>query len=288
MIHTIITHPGNAHKDEFLACAVLLSKYPVSIVRREPSADDLADPEITVLDIGGEHAPERNNFDHHQFPRESEPACALSLALQSLGLYDDALEFCPWLPIAEYFDCRGPEETAQWLGIDRETLGKLNSPLDIILLQRFANQSAHNPGETIWECMRMIGTDLVEYLTSQRERIQFVSKHAEIWTIEQGPHAFKVLFMPRTVPLPENASASLGHYILSLGLEQEVLALVYPDSRGEGYGLRRFRDNPKMDFGKLDGLEDVHFVHAQGFIAKTSSTREERLKQLVSSAYVGF
>ena len=43
---TILTHPGSAHKDEFLACCVLLASSPGPIVRREPSDADLADPAV--------------------------------------------------------------------------------------------------------------------------------------------------------------------------------------------------------------------------------------------------
>ena len=143
MITSILTHPGGAHKDEFLACAVLLTQAPVAIQRREPTEADLADTSIAVLDVGGEHAPERSNFDHHQFPRDMVPTCALSLVLQHLGLYQDAREFCSWLEVAEWFDCRGPNDTAEWLGMDRETIGKLNSPLDITILRRFASQTEH-------------------------------------------------------------------------------------------------------------------------------------------------
>ena len=57
MIKTIITHPGGAHKDDFLACAVLLSKFPVSIFRCDPTEEELADPEIAVVDIGHHHDP---------------------------------------------------------------------------------------------------------------------------------------------------------------------------------------------------------------------------------------
>lgn len=58
--------------------------------------------------------------------------------LQELGLYEDARRFCEWLEPTEWFDCRGPFATAQWLGVDREVLNKLNSPVDVTLLQRFA------------------------------------------------------------------------------------------------------------------------------------------------------
>ena len=42
-IQTIITHPGGAHKDDFLACSVMLAKFPIPIVRKDPSDDELDD-----------------------------------------------------------------------------------------------------------------------------------------------------------------------------------------------------------------------------------------------------
>lgn len=281
MISSIVTHPGGAHKDDFLACAVLLTEAPVAIERRDPTEAELSDPAIAVVDIGNEHSDTLHNFDHHQFPRDHMPTCALSLVLQHLGIYEDAREFCSWLEVAEWFDCRGPVDTAEWLGMDRETLGKLNSPLDITLLRRFAAQTEHKPGEPIWEVMRMIGQDLVDYVTSLRERIDFVAQHAEVWEFD----GFKALYMPRTEPLPDEASSGLGYHVEKLGLEEEIIALVYPDSRGTGYGMRRFNDDPRMEFTQINAEEDVHFTHARGFIAKTSSGDAERLKELLRRSY---
>jgi hypothetical protein len=68
-------------------------------------------------------------------------------------------------------------------------------------------------------------------------------------------------------------------------LEEEVLALLYPDSRGNGYGMRRFNDDQRLDFSLLEEEGDVHFAHARGFIAKTSSTEVKRLKTLLLKAY---
>ena len=281
MISSIVTHPGGAHKDDFLACAVLLTQAPVAIERRDPTDADLNDPLVAVVDIGNEHSDTLHNFDHHQFPRDHMPTCALSLVLQHLGIYEDAREFCSWLEVAEWFDCRGPVDTAEWLGMDRETLGKLNSPLDITLLRRFAAQTEHKPGEPIWEVMRMIGQDLVDYVKSLRERIDFVAQHAEVWEFD----GFKALYMPRTEPLPDEASSGLGYHVEKLGLEEEIIALVYPDSRGTGYGMRRFNDDPRMEFTQINAEEDVHFTHARGFIAKTSSGDAERLKELLRRSY---
>ena len=157
MIEKIITHPGGAHKDEFLACAVLLAEHDVPVFRQDPTEEDLLNPTTAVIDIGHRHQPDLHNFDHHQFARDAKPTCSLSLVLDHYGIYEDALSFCPWLEVAEWFDCRGPKDTSEWLGVDRETVGKLNSPLDITILQAFAKSAQHLPREPIWELMKMIG-----------------------------------------------------------------------------------------------------------------------------------
>jgi hypothetical protein len=280
MLNAIVTHPGGAHKDDFLACCVLLTQADVAIHRREPSLTDLDDAAIAVVDIGHQHSPALHNFDHHQLPRDQVPTCALSLVLQHLGLYEDARQFCDWLETSEWLDCRGPIDTAAWLGAEREILAKLNSPIDVTVLRRFANQSTHRPGEPIWEVMRMIGEDLVAYISGLRAHMDFIAEHAELWELE-GQQA---LFLPRTDPLPEEPSAGLGRYIQQKELSDSVLAIVYPDRRGSGYGLRRFNDSAELDFTQLQEEADVHFTHARGFIAKTSATDSTRLKALLHLA----
>lgn len=286
MIKTIITHPGGAHKDDFLACSVLLSNHPVSIFRRDPTEQELEDPEVAVVDIGHQHDPELNNFDHHQLPRDHEPTCALSLVLQKLEIYEDTKEFCSWLETTEWFDCRGPHDTAEWLGVDREAMAKLNSPLDVTMFQAFAKQKEHHPGEPVWEVMKMMGTDLVQYVTGLRGRINQVAKIEEFWDLGQGEDMIKVAFVPRTEPEVEEASGGLAWRIKELGLEEEVVAMVYPDSRGGGYGMRRYDDNLALDFSQLSEEPDVHFTHNRGFIAKTSTTEVSRLKELLFLAKV--
>ena len=286
MIKTIITHPGGAHKDDFLACSVLLSNHPVSIFRRDPTEQELEDPEVAVVDIGHQHDPELNNFDHHQLPRDHEPTCALSLVLQKFEIYEDTKEFCSWLETTEWFDCRGPHDTAEWLGVDREAMAKLNSPLDVTMFQAFAKQKEHHSGEPVWEVMKMMGTDLVSYVVNLRSRMNQVAEHEEIWELGDGDQPMKVAFVPRTDPPIEDASGGLAWRVKELGLEEDVVAMVYPDSRGEGYGMRRYNDNPVADFSKLSEEPEVHFTHNRGFIAKTSCTEISRLKEMLLLARV--
>ena len=285
MIDTILTHPGGAHKDDFLACSLMISLHGAPVVRREPTEEELADPRVCVLDVGDRHEPENNNFDHHQFSRDHVPTCALTLVLQHLGIYEDARMFCDWLEPAEWFDTRGPKKTAEWLGVERDIISKLNSPIDMSMLRRFACSKSLASGEPVYELMRMIGDDLLSYLKGVRARIDYVAAHAQRWEITSGDDTFSALFLPRAANAIDDASSGLARYILVNNLDQEVAAIVYLDSRGEGFGLARFNDHPNLDFTRIKEDADVHFAHNSGFLAKTTATEEVRLKEILAGAW---
>ena len=287
-IKTIITHPGGAHKDDFLACSLMASVHGVPIVRREPTEQELDDAHICIIDVGGRHEPEKNNFDHHQFPRDHKPTCALSLILQNLGIYEDARMFCDWLEPAEWFGCRGPQKTAEWLGIGRDVVGKLNSPIDMTMLRRFAQTTPDRElqaGDHVYELMRFIGGDLLEYLHSVRSKLDSISMHVQRWELASDGENFDALFLPRTDSLLDDISGSLGRYIIVNELHEEISAIVYPDSRGEGFGLARFNDHPRIDFTRVESADDVHFAHNSGFLCKTSATEQDRLKEILTHAW---
>ena len=284
MIQRIVTHPGSAHKDEFIACCVLLPTYSVPIERREPTETDLVDASVCVVDVGGEWEAGRMNFDHHQFPRESDPQCAISLVLKHLDVYEDAREFCDWLETAEWFDTRGAVETGKWLGVEREVISRLNSPVDVSLLRRFAQSQQLSPGDALWEVMKMVGEDLMEYLQTMRERLDYIQKYAHFWTLDSGA---QVLYMPRTEPLGSDSSMGLGRFIDHYAEKEKVVGMVYPDRRGSGYGMSRYQDDKRMEFTRINGEADVHFAHARGFVAKTSATDEARLRELLEKVWVG-
>lgn len=285
----IITHPGSSHRDEFVACCLLLAFHAIPIFRREPSDADLSDPATAVVDVGGRHEPELGNFDHHQFPADHPPVCSISLVLQHLGLYEDARNFCEWLEPAEWFDTRGPVETARFLGIPREQLPKLSSPADVTLQRRFAATQQLFPGEPLWEIMRWTGVDLVGYLKSMRAKLDLVATHGEFWEIpspSRGDHPLMALFLPRLDPSLDDPSSAMVRFVESRAHSDQVIGLVYPDRRGSGYGLTRHRDDLRLDFTRVADCPDVHFAHARGFVAKTSSSDPARLKELLQLARV--
>lgn len=282
-IKTIVTHPGSAHKDDFLACSLMIHLHGVAVERRDPTPEDLSDAAVCVIDVGLEHDVDKMNFDHHQFPRDTPPTCALSLVLMHMGLYEDAKSFCDWLEPAEYFDTRGAGGTAAWLGIDRDIVSKLNSPIDITALRRFAQQTRLEPGNVIWELMRMIGEDLVSYLTGLRSRMNLIGDISETWDVGNGQ---EILFLERCDALGDDPSFGIFQFLTEQGRDDQVIGLVYPDRRGAGYGLSRFKDHQGLDFTRIENEADVHFAHSRGFVAKTSADQAERLRELIKLAQV--
>lgn len=283
-IKLIVTHPGGAHKDDFLACCLLAHLHGVPIQRREPSDDDLANESICVVDVGGEHTPQRNNFDHHQFPRDAPPLCALSLVLQDLGLYEDALSFCAWLRPAEWLDTLGPNEAAKLMGIPRAAFSELNSPIDITLLNRFANCTELSAEDAIYQVMCMVGEDIVNYVRSLRERLDFLNQHCQWWTIETDSGLIEALFLEQHEVIANDPSFGLHAFIVEQGKEEQVHALVYPDRRGNGYGLTRYDDCPRLNFSLIENHPEVRFAHKRGFVAKVETTDPVRLKSLLAAA----
>jgi len=279
----IVTHPGAAHKDEFLACAFLLTQHALPIARREPTQSDLANTDTIVVDVGGSHDPALLNFDHHQFPADHPPICALSLVLQHLDFYDDARKFCDWLEPAEHFDTRGPIETAKWLGISRESLAKLNSPIDGTVLRAFAREEILHPGDLLWELMLNIGQDTLTYLSKLRGRLKDIEHHSQWLDLPEGQ---KALFIPRTDPPPSDPSLGIGRFIEGHEFVGQTVATLYPDRRGSGYALSRYNDSNKMDFTRITEESDVHFAHNRGFVAKTSATELPRLQELLLQSFV--
>jgi hypothetical protein len=154
--------------------------------------------------------------------------------------------------------------------------------MDITLLRCLAGFQRLEAGEPLWEMMRKIGQDLLDYVTGMRKKIEWLKETANNWTI--GDASF--LFIPRTDPLPDDPRSGVGFYLREAGLEKDVIGIIYPDRRGDGFGLSRYEDNLRLDFTRIQDEADVHFAHARGFLAKTHASEPERLKELAQKALV--
>jgi len=260
MIKKIVTHGGGAHRDELIAIAVSLTKIEgnPAVVRRDPTLDELEDPEVLVVDVGARLEPERNNYDHHQ-NKDSQAAFWLILK-HFLGWDMDVAEaIYPWIKFSSMLDVRGPFQTAKAYGISMDTMTAASmSPLDGALVEMF---STDENGQMV-ALLRRIGSKIVSGYQATIERLERLRKEAQ--RVDISPKIYGLCHLIGEKP-------SLAMDLFRKRNFPEAAFSVVPDDRGAGFTLYRFDDNPALALNKLAGLPGVIFAHKGGFIAKTGT-----------------
>lgn len=253
----IITHPGQAHRDEFLSIAVAFSIHgEMSVYRREPTSEELNDPEVLVLDVGGKHEPELSNFDHHQRGRDEKPECALSLYAQHLGLAE-TLSIRKWYVPTVQMDVQGPFATAKALGLPRFPF-ELSGPIEGQLMEAFQEATVVGPGTVLSQVLLLIGTGMVSSAKQFVEKIRVLAEMVKVVEIK----GLKALVF-ETTDITGSQDLRDREY-------PDAAASLSWDDRGNGWSLYRFNDDPRIDFSVLEGDPAVAFAHKGGFIAKTN------------------
>jgi hypothetical protein len=287
-IKEIITHPGRAHRDDFLGCCVALAAADGEVTIRRTdhiSEKQIEDPEVWVLDIGGEHDPERGLFDHHQFEKQAPPACSLSLVLRKLGIYDQALEALPWLAALEVWDSKGPVGLGHFLDANyledapegvRGQIKKLRgktwermlvpmlSPIDMFVLTEFQQLGEIVPGFALWHLMHDLGQAILEEVEHFAGALEFLLEHGRVINVK----GLDVLISPENTPMIRNVSVVVDAWRARVAPNAAVS--ISPDERASGYSLFRFDNHERVNFRVLEGRKNIKFTHVTGFIAKTT------------------
>ena len=259
-ITTIVTHPGPAHRDDFVSCCLLVATYEAKISRRKAKDSEMVDPEVLVLDQGGEHFPLKSNYDHHQFEREHAPACSISLILPLLGISEaDAQAIWAWFEFTEVLDSKGPFVAASSIGVSPEGLDETHSPVEAAMLGWFSEYTEISPNSAIWRPLLEIGRCLLGQMEKELERLQTLRDSAERHDIE-GVAILDV----RCIAGDNNPQLGIENFIGG----KRVAVVVSNDDRGDGIALFRRKDDPRVDFSKIEGMGGVIFAHKGGFIAK--------------------
>ena len=283
---TIVTHPGSAHRDEFMACCLAIAAGKCGRIERRDSTDeDLNDPNVIVLDQGSRHEPALLNFDHHQFGRDADPACSITLILPYLGIdVEKARSIWGWLEFSELLDSKGPFATAEKLGSTPDALFAGVSPVETTVLRWFE--------EVVWmedDCaplyalMHRIGKEKLDYLAVVVERHERLDREAIVYrggylprqgSWESGcdlpSRELPVDVIDATcIPRDENPVMGLEAWV-GTRVEQTVVTITQ-DDRGEGLCLFRRNDDPRIDFSMLEGEGGVVFAHKGGFVAKLAA-----------------
>ena len=277
-MYTIVTHPGSAHKDDFLASCMLLAILDdADLCRREPTAEDLADIDTYVIDAGLEYAPERHNFDHHQDPGLP---CAFHLVMQHLGYHEAAMQAFIWYPHMSMMDVRGPYRTADHLGVDTSVLFATSSPIDGYILSIFSRTTVLDRNAPLYAFMKALGRDMIDLINRKMQRLDQLKAQARVVPVKHLKAVYSdILHDPKL---------AMELYLRYLD-DKLIVMSITPSNRGNGWEFLRLGDNTLVDFRAIEAFPEVRFVHASGFLAKTHALLPmEEAVHLASRAIGGY
>ena len=265
MASRIITHPGQAHRDDFMACCLLVARCKwLQIERRDPTEGELADPEVFVVDVGGRHEIELNNYDHHQFAAGTV-SCAISLVIEKLGVsLQMARDAWKWFEFSELLDSQGPFRTAFHYNMEPEALLATVSPIETSMLRWFGEMNLIAVGSPLHSLMVRIGQEKLDYLDVIQQRMKLLESHLVLH--ERGDY---LVADASAIDRADSPTTGLEEYINRIG--GDIPVTITQDDRGTGLCLFRRNDDPRIDFSRLEGVEGVVFAHKGGFVAKLES-----------------
>jgi len=279
----ILTHPGSAHADDLVACALCSAVHGgIQIERRIPADFELNDPEIAVLDQGLRWEPDHWNFDHHQDDPRVHGRCATSLLLEHLLHVTPAElpQHVAWLPAFETWDARGPGALGRAYGLDMsQTIAIQYDPTGMLFRDLFAEQTHIAPGESFGRILQAIGQRLLEDI--QQRRDDFALLDARMRQVQSA--GLSGLFLE-----PGPGETDLPKFM------KEWIALRHPHidfyitlNRRGGTSLTRWGDHSKLNFHQLQNHPGIRYTHPGGFLAVYEGTCTEALP-LVKRAVVEF
>jgi hypothetical protein len=289
-----VAHKGPSHADDFLALAFALAlgilSFATKIFRRDPTPEELEDPEVLVLDVGNKHQPELNNFDHHQRSKDDIPECAMSLFLQNKApdIYATLKEHTKWFNTTVNLDVNGPFDLAAKAGCHADLVfglaGAVHSPV-VKLLEDFQEETPVS--ESVMAILGTVGESHLEYAKDIIRVRASIKEHARV--IDVGGVAVVLYDV-------EEASSALVPILNDFcekftekDKDRTVVALaILQDDRGDGYALLRLNDDPRVNFAQLiidmkaeKFVDGVIFAHPGGFIAKTTERDLDSALELV-------
>jgi hypothetical protein len=226
------------------------------------------------VDVGGRHEPERLNFDHHQFPKDAEPVCALTLVLRWMEAEDTARLLWPWLEGLEWLDSRGPAATAARFTpgtTARDGLLRMAAPAEEWMLRQF-EQGNLAP-------VKGVGDLLLNELRAIEERFQVLDARA-VWLELKG---LEMLDTRNAIAGDQRPDFGVEAWYRRAGRMPAVIVAHSPREPGT-INLVRVNDHPRVDFRRLAGQPGVLWTHANGFLANVQPENDAALLAILGNA----
>ncbi|MDH5600182.1 MAG: MYG1 family protein [Gammaproteobacteria bacterium] len=271
---TIVTHNGNFHADDVFSIAALKSIFPTSKLIRTRDSEIITSADI-VVDVGGEHDPETDRFDHHQRGGAGErengiPYSSFGLIWQKYGL-----EICQGNP-----DVAKAVDRSLVSKIDAIDCGHVDSIYDGISLSQtigMFNPTWQEDGDfdaCFDEAVDFASRVLTRFIATAKGGISAKALVAKAIEDAEDP---RVVVLEKYTPWKRTVHA----------LSEEALYVVYPSQTGQWriqtvpVELGSFEDRkplPKQwaglsdnDLQKVTDIHDAMFCHNGCFIAGAES-----------------
>lgn len=274
-MNKIVTHAGQAHADDLMAVALIMLKEGwkftdcgckscngVEVVRvNDCKAADFPDAKF-IVDIGKEHDSKMGWFDHHQFPKDSPPACAFTLVAAYYGIDRSKMY---WIDRLELLDSKGPYV---WFrhhyGRRPKNQKELNDALGSIdvfsWFTRIANRGRDNPAafqEAIVLAMNWLKMEL-EYHERRPENYAFAKSSLEMIPVGD----FKMAFFR------QKAMRGINDVLDDVSFDPACIVTGKLDDRGNGFSATKLNDDPRVNFLPRKGEKGCIFAHENGFCLK--------------------
>ncbi|OOZ38879.1 metal-dependent hydrolase [Solemya pervernicosa gill symbiont] len=270
----IATHNGNYHADDVFSIAALKFIYPSSTLIRTRDQDVIAKADV-VVDVGGEHDPDRDRFDHHQRGGAGErengiPYSSFGLIWQKYGLEI----------------CQGNQDVAN--GVDSGLVSNIDA-IDC------GHAEAATKGITLSQTISMFNPTWQEegsFDACFDEAVEFASRVlARFVASANGGISAKAIVAKAIDDAEDPRVIVLEKYTpwkkTVLALSEEALYMVYPSQTGqwriqtvpvEKDSFEDRKSLPKSWAGLSDdalqevtGIDDAMFCHNGLFIAGAES-----------------
>lgn len=272
----ILTHPGSAHADDLLACALCSAVHKgLPIERRAAKESELDDPSIAVLDQGLRWEPGLWNFDHHQDDPRVQGRCATSLLLEHLlGCTPAELPaHAPWISNFETWDALGPGTMGRPYGLDMtQTLAVQYDPTGPLLRDLFAAESRVETDSPLGRILQALGQRLMDDIPQRREEFALLDRRVEKVTTAGLP-GLLLNPLPGETDIPRFLKDWIASHL------PDITFYITLNRRG-GTSITRWGDGPPLDFRRLRGHPAVRFIHPSGFMVVTDRSVHEALDLL--------
>lgn len=260
-VRRIIVHPGLAHVDDIMSCALAYAcgvPHNAAVERRRPTAEDLDDRATLVLDVGFVHDPERLDFDHHARDRNETPKCSYVLLAEWLGVADTLKTLFPWYEAWNLIDVWGPFATAAHIGTTAAHLaGFVAHPMGDWAIRHFADDPAFRAKLTLGLAKE-------------------IDKTYRVWQALKEKATFCEVAGFGVLDLCACGADEISRASDVLVRERHPACLISHDNRGTGLTFLRCEDDPRLDFSRCAGKPYALFAHPGGFLLKTHARDVDR------------